>query len=529
MKKNKAVLLSLSTLLLSSCIFVRPIYPHHSSYQPVDGHVEYKTPTYSSSDKASNLNKDTLGLGLGYRYLPSVGNSKILVIPVQTKDDSFTSKELSLIQKGFFGSSDETGWESVSSYYRKSSHGLLNITGEVTPVITLSMTALELDAANIKAQKNDKNYTDVILDSVLTVVKDKRYANISDYDTNSDGFIDAVWMVYSPSSNSDSDLFWAYTTWSESSTSFSGKRPCCYSWASVDFFTEKNYSSLFNQDNIADSHTFIHETGHMMGLDDYYSYDYDYSVSKGSGNADSPVGGADMMDFNIGDHMAYSKYLLGWEKPTVITEELLEANDYQFTLNSHPSSGTSFLIPTKTYNDTPYDEYLLLEYYTPTDLNASDSKEKYTNGLSTYSQSGLLLYHINATVGKLLPSGNSICWNGYAYDRLPNYNPQTWGYDFLFWTLYSNTRSYCYEITFENDDSSFYRGTLASLLPATGNKISGNKTGFSKNTSLFTKGQEFSSSAIYKDFEFDDGTKPEFGFKVESTSSSSCKIKFKRF
>ena len=36
------------------------------------------------------------------------------------------------IQKAFFGTESETGWESLKSYYSESSYGKLNIDGTVT-------------------------------------------------------------------------------------------------------------------------------------------------------------------------------------------------------------------------------------------------------------------------------------------------------------------------------------------------------------------------------------------------------------
>ena len=58
-----------------------------------------------------------------------------------------------------------------------------------------------------------------------------------------------------------------------------------------------------------DTHTYIHETGHFLGLNDYYSDTPTYS----------PIGKHDMMDANVGDHNSYSKMLLGWTKPYLVT------------------------------------------------------------------------------------------------------------------------------------------------------------------------------------------------------------------
>ena len=112
--------------------------------------ADYKTPNYNSSFTVENMNKDNLGLGYGYHYLPSIGNSKILVIPIQTMDDQFSSNDKNRLQAAFFGKNYQTGWESVASYYEKSSFDQLHITGEVTDAITLNMTTAQLEEKSKK-------------------------------------------------------------------------------------------------------------------------------------------------------------------------------------------------------------------------------------------------------------------------------------------------------------------------------------------------------------------------------------------
>ena len=127
----------------------------------------------------------------------------------------------------------------------------------------------------------------------------------------------------------------------------------------------------------------------------------------------------------------------------------------------------------------------------------------------------------------MVAKGNNVVWDGYAYDKLPSYSA-AWGKSYLYWYLYSNTKSYCFEDSLDDSKLSFYRGRLISLLPATGHRIDGNKTGYSKNTSLYTQGKTFDSS-LYPNFVFDDGSKPKYGFRVATTSSSSCQLTFKDF
>ena len=531
-KPVKAILSLVFVGCLTSCFFFNSDFyfdwgktSNTTSADPSTSAIaDYKTPNYNSSFTVENMNKDNLGLGYGYHYLPSIGNSKILVIPIQTTDDQFSSNDKNRLQAAFFGKNYQTGWESVASYYEKSSFDQLHITGEVTDAITLNMTTAQLEEKSKKMSDSKSNYTDTVLQTALETLVKKSSIDLSDYDTNDDGYIDAVWMVYAPSYNSESDLYWAYTTWATNANKVGGVTPCCYAWASIDFLDVGGYM-------IPDAHTFIHETGHMMGLDDYYSYDY----SPSENCYDTPLGGIDMMDFNIGDHNAFSKYLLGWRKPTLITKEYLEANDYTLTLSSMEQAGNSFLIPTckdgvENYNNTPFDEYLLLEYNTPTGLNYQDSLGMgYAGRNPTYTQPGIALYHVNATIGKITATGTGLSWDGYAYDKIPSfYSSSAWGRTFIYTYLYSNTASYSYDKTLGDQGLDYYRGRLISLLPSSGKRINGTKTGYASYRSLYRSGSSFNSK-IYSTFAFDDGSKPAFGFTVNKTSDSDCTIEFTDF
>lgn len=529
-KKTFSFFTALFTIAsLTSCYFFDPnVIPNSNEGKAaIEKYIEYRSPSYDSSFTKENLNLNNIGYGANMNYLPSKGNQKLLVIPIETTDYSFSKADLEAIEDGFFGDSSDTYWESVSSFYENSSYGQLHISGTVTDALNLSLSSAQL-AKNAKDYAdNNKNYTDVILGSALNYLKDS--LDLSEYDTNDDGYIDGVWMVYSVPYNANSSVFWAYTTWADSSTKYDGVKASCYAWASVEFFYDSK-SSFYSK---PDSHTFIHETGHMMGLDDYYSYDYDYP---GGSNSDSPIGGVDMMDANVGDHMAFSKYLLGWIEPTVLTDEYLKANNYKLSMSSLTENKThsSFILPIykddqKVFNDTPFDEYLIMEFYTPTNLNEKDKYGYSKQHLGTYSKAGVVLYHVNAKIGKIEATRTTLSWDGYVYDKLPNAKKTAgWGSRFIYSFLYNNTRSYCNETSMSDEGLPFYRGRLVSLLPATGSRIEGAKTGYSSNQSLYSTGSSFSHNE-YPSFCFDNGSKPKYGFTITSINSTTCAIQFSDF
>lgn len=485
---------------------------------------EYTAPNYSQNENNSNLTKDNImGSAMGWNPLPSTGNPKVLVIPVQTSDDHFSTDELSLIQKGFFGESDETGWESLSSYYEKASYGKLHISGHVTSTYNLNLTTYKLGL-----KKED--YVETILDNALQAKAGE--VNLSEYDSNSDGYIDGVYLVYSPSMDNSGDkaIYWAWTSGSTSTTRYQGLYPSCYLWSSVDFLTEGYDANLGYTKNgkvVADSHTVIHESGHMLGLDDYYNYDDD--------NNEAPLGGVDMMDFNIGDHSAFSKFIQGWVDPILIDEDFIQYNGNTLTLNSFGKTGQCFIIPTSDYNQTPYDEYLMGEFYTPDGLNAKDNVP-YTNGLPTFSDYGLLLYHVNASVGKVTITqyDQSGTWDKKFYNTIPNRDnwTSTNSKADFYVPVYSNSRSYCFcgdsYLTKRKQNTNYYRQCLYSLLCATGKKITiTNNSGYATNDVLFKVNTSFKSK--YSSFKFDDDSKPKYDFKITNLSSSNCIVEFSQF
>ncbi len=107
-----------------------------------------------------------------------------------------------------------------------------------------------------------------------------------------------------------------------------------------------------------------------------------------------PLGALDMMDFNVGDHNAYSKSVLNWIRPKVVVGEGV------ITLRSFTETGDALLIR-PTYRGTLLDEYILVEWYTPTGLNEKDAREPYAGRYPRqFSTPGLKIYHVDARVAR---------------------------------------------------------------------------------------------------------------------------------
>ena len=334
--------------------------------------------------------------------LPAKGTRKILVIPVQFKDYPAvaTEKTRSDIYKTFFGAPSDTGWESLASFYYKSSRTNFTIEGVVSEWYNCGYSTAQLTALTSDDDQYDQTWT--VLEGAIDWYKTKYKTKCLEFDTNHDGFIDGVWLVYGAPNYSNQprlsqDLFWAYTYFDasvfdniryQSDLDKLKNNPVGYHycWASYDHMYE-GYGLTK-----VDSHTYVHETGHLMGLPDYYVAAKSSSYSTNYG----PMAWVDMMDANVIDHNAFSKMNFGWLRPYRLSGP--------GTVVLHPSvtTGECLIIPTSTgWNGTPFDEYMLLEFYTPTGVNASDAAHTYVNGVRGFTIPGVRIYHVDARMVEL--------------------------------------------------------------------------------------------------------------------------------
>lgn len=323
-------------------------------------------------------------------YIPSSGSPKMLVIPVKVSDyaENANSTNLSYIKAAFTGDSTTTNWESVKSFYKKSSFGNLDL--DITVADEWYDCGLSTkQISNMSTTSDSVNGAKYVIKKATEWYKSKHKLSGKRFDSDGDGYIDAVWCIYSaPDYAQDSsvdDVFWAYTSWMNEDADKSYPSVNTFAWASYDF-ARVIYSYEKEGDFLPDAHTYIHETGHMLGLDDYYSYDYDGS---------SPVGRLDMMDNNILDNDVFSKYALGWIKPYLVDKK------GSITIKPSESSGDALLIPSGNWNGSCFDEYIMVEYYTPTGLNEKDSTYNYgTTYPLGFTESGAKVYHVDARLAK---------------------------------------------------------------------------------------------------------------------------------
>ncbi len=389
-KRNKLIsLLAISLLCVSGCNKSK----HHAIIEINHPSKEGKTidpKDVTLKDTKYSIENDMLN---NLQVLPSIGDINILVIPILLPDfseidinnDGIDDKDKvhEDIEKAFFAEENEK-YESVTSFYKKSSFAKLNLAGEVTPWFDVKEYTEYQYAVEI-----DYYETYDLVRTAVNWAKDSLKIDMDKYDSDNDGYIDGVWCIYSCPNlrnggpQTDYGNYWAYTSWGNQSNEV--EKPSVdnpiynlFGWASYDFMYD-GYGI-----NCVDAHTYIHETGHFLGLNDYYSDQSSYN----------PLGKLDMMDANITDHNSYSKMLLGWTKPYVVTGKT------KINLKSIYNENSLIVIPsdeTKIIDNTfdPFSEYILIELYSNEGINEIDSLEKYENGFKGLSTIGIKIYHID--------------------------------------------------------------------------------------------------------------------------------------
>ena len=466
---------------------------------------EIKEYDYSSME-VSQITYEDINLSQDYRILPSTGELNILVLPIEFKNDLFPTNYKDCINRVFNGSSDKnsdlyTGYgESVKSFYYKSSYGKLDLNFTIADKYYIDKTARQWatsDEAKIDGEvDNGVNLIGKAYDNY------KSNNDVLNFDSNTDGYIDGIVAIYSAKDYASGDYtwdseeyYWAYCYWASvfdtpyAESNLSNPGFDVYFFASYYFIFENTKSPA------VDYHTMAHEFGHMLGLDDYYSSDSDYGFN--------PMGGIVMEDFNICDHDMFTKIILGWVDP------LVGNTSGTVTISSSGETGDAILIPSSAWNETAFDEYILIEFYTPTYLNELDSKTKYSTrplGLTDY---GIKIYHIDA---RLLEIKNK----RYSYATIENQKLKS-NITYMLANTNCNKNivygdiehSLCHMIEADNNFD-FYRGSTA------------------ENNDLFKAGDTFTISNYQRFFpnytKLNNNTSFDYTISIDSIDSTSATI-----
>ena len=434
--------------------------------------------------------------------IPSIGNPNIIVVPVEFSDQTsykFNSKNLNTLNALFNGNKEDNTndySESVRSFYKKSSYGLLDINFIISDVYKPTITSRSFVSYE---NREDGGGTYKLIEEFYNkgTINDKKINfNDSIYDLNNDKYVDGIWFVYNNISEYDAQNYWPYVYW------YYGDD------ATINISAYGNCSAYFMYEDSSigqDYHTFVHETGHMLGLNDYYNSSIDSQIGA--------CGGLDMMDQNIGDHDAFSKFSLGWTSPYIVKDEC------EITLKPFSTTGESIIVGNE-FNNSAFSEYFIIEYYTPTNLNELDSTNKYPNRTLYYSKNGVRIFHIDARLGKFSNEYNSSFMNEFLNVEATSIP-----------SLLDTNNRYFYNPVGDNSLNYSYDGKTPLIeLVTKGNTPLNNKR-VANDNDLFHVGDVFNKvnqSNFFNKGLFNNGTSFDYNVSIIEMNDSFVRIKFSK-
>ena len=317
----------------------------------------------------------------------TIGDVKYLVIPTWFTDstnyvaESYKENVRSDITNAFIGTNSSVGWRSVKTFYEEESFGKLHLDATVTNWYNCGYSTSQIDSS-----ADSRTIASRALDWYQ---QEYNQTDLKEFDHDRNGVIDAVILIYAAPTNGSS--LWAYCSFSSINRADVDDNPNLgtFMWGSYAFM----YSSSRLRERAGtntqgsgdtshckiDTHTFIHETGHLLGADDYYDYSGQYS----------PAGSYTMQDYDWGMHDPFTNMAYGWSDPYVPKDSItLEIGSFEQT------GDVVILSPSWNADNSPFDEYIAIEYFTFSGLNQFDAT--YGHRGIRVTKNGCRVWHVDA-------------------------------------------------------------------------------------------------------------------------------------
>jgi M6 family metalloprotease-like protein len=327
-----------------------------------------------SPDLISNLSSRFSGArsasqfpGIKMADLPSQGSPRILVLLIEF--DEYPARPADTPEAIFgriFGAGGEFPLESLRAYYKRSSYGKLNLDGNVLGWYKAGKRA---DVPQTREGR------EAIIKKALQSFNGHDF---SQYDNNGDGVLDYFAVIWTGPVGDWATFWWGSAPhFADKEFKVGGIRLSGYSWQNV-------VSKWEDPAAVFKIRVLTHETGHALGLPDYYDYKPDVGPAGG-------LGYIDMMDSTMYDHNCFTKMMLGWIEPKVVTI------GGDFKLRPASDSGECLMLLPKGREKDPFGEFYLVENR----RKAGNDSEKAFIG-------GLVVWHVDA---RLNASGTNFLFN----------------------------------------------------------------------------------------------------------------------
>jgi M6 family metalloprotease-like protein len=306
--------------------------------------------------------------------LPSEGSPRVLALLIAFSDMPGHT-DPAVVDDMLYGDGDPalSPYESLAAFYRRASYGALEITGSTLGWYTTAYPRREVYESAVGRELLIREAIDHW---------DADGHDFAQYDNDGDGIIDYFVVIWTGPHGEWAEFWWGYQTrFRNTAFTVDGVGLGTYSWQWENY----DWPGPFSPDVV------IHETGHALGLPDYY--DYDDAVGPRGG-----VGGLDQMAGNWGDHNAFSKWLLGWLEPEVYNQDA-----HQLLLAPSDTIPQAAVLMHGDPVADPYAEYFMVQH-----------RRRQGNDLEIPAD-GLLIWHVDA---RLDDSGRFLYDNSYTEHKL---------------------------------------------------------------------------------------------------------------
>ena len=213
---------------------------------------------------------------------------------------------------------------SVRQYFRDVSLGQFEMEIDVYGPVTVSKNAAYYGS---NVGQNDAHPDELVVEACQLAAA--QGADFSQYDSDDDGYVDWVVILYAGKGEADSYI--TNRIWPHQGELHDTGKTIQLDGKTVDHYCCLNEIAASGQ--LSGIGTFCHEFGHIMGLPDIYATD---------NNATHKTSGMwDVMDYgcyNNNDHTpcgysAYERWFMGWTKPVLINEAVSVSMPDIYTYN----------------------------------------------------------------------------------------------------------------------------------------------------------------------------------------------------
>ena len=219
------------------------------------------------------------------------------------------------------------GYPSAREYFKSQSNGAYSPQFDVFGPVKLSKSySYYGNNVGYGEDAEDEFATDAVIEACILANQKYSNLNFADYDSDGDGYVDFVYVVYAGYGEADgggASTIWPHN-WSiqELVTQYPGNTTYSKSQTKLDGVYLDNYAMSneldYSNDALCGIGTLCHEFGHVMGLPDFYETNYgsNYTNALTPNNWDVMDGGAYNGDGHCPpNYSPWEKYFFGWHTP----------------------------------------------------------------------------------------------------------------------------------------------------------------------------------------------------------------------